>query len=108
MYVSPSPVRPGAVVPAPGYETSPVTLEQFDEYAAQLAHHDWFYDFSDDANVWRSGQNKHRELALKSQANPAYRNAWLAYISWTSEASSKTAKASRASAIATIRQTIGD
>jgi uncharacterized protein YggL (DUF469 family) len=36
------------------YDSSNISLEDFNTV---LARHDWYYQFSDDARVWRSGQN---------------------------------------------------
>jgi len=45
------------------------TLQEFD---AQLAAHDWFYEYSDDHSVWEAGRAAHSKLLAAAKASPQH------------------------------------
>lgn len=50
-----------------------VTLNKLDEYREKLKNHDWFYEFSEDQNIYRAGKTN-EELLLKEakELGPEY------------------------------------
>lgn len=44
-----------------------------EKYKSLLTYHDWFYDYSDDHNVWTKGAKERAELrALQQNLDPDY------------------------------------
>lgn len=56
-----------------------LTLEQFDNYLNKLALHDWFYDFSDDNNVWKSGKAARQSLMEEAAKHTILAQAYTAW-----------------------------
>jgi hypothetical protein len=54
-------------------ESTSVSLADFSEYAKQCRFHDWYYDFSDDGNVWRRGNLERAKLEAQSTLDRAYK-----------------------------------
>ena len=55
------------------------TIEEFDDYVALLAKHDWTYDYSDDSSVWRRGQQEQERLECLQGANYYFKRAFSIY-----------------------------
>ena len=55
------------------------TVAEFQEYINKLNRHDWFYDYSDDHSVWRSGLASAKEIMNQSKEHPIYDKAYKAY-----------------------------
>lgn len=44
------------------------------QYRDKLQHHDWYYNYSDDASVWRKGFEADKELqAAQKSLDPDYK-----------------------------------
>lgn len=56
-----------------------LTVEQFDNYLNKLALHDWFYDFSDDNRVWRSGKDARQSLMEEASKHTILAQAFTAW-----------------------------
>lgn len=58
------------------------------DFEHRLAHHDWYFDYSDDHRVWKAGQRASEELtALKYRLEEAGYDAqvhalWKKYCPW--------------------------
>lgn len=60
-----------------------VPPEVLENYIEQLTNHDWFYSYSDDNRVWRSGVEREKYLVDLSKTHPMFAEAykaWLTYI----------------------------
>jgi hypothetical protein len=53
------------------------------EYWTALRHHDWYYEYSDDNNVWRRGRDKETELNIMAENSPAHNEIWEAFTAWS-------------------------
>jgi hypothetical protein len=56
-----------------------ITLLTFSKFIADLANHDWYYDYSDDASVWRQGQARQKALTALADGHPIYQQAYSIY-----------------------------
>lgn len=52
-----------------------MTLHEFDAYVELLKFHDWFYDYSDDHQVWATGNARDRRLRSEAQSQPLLKEA---------------------------------
>lgn len=60
--------------------------EAFDEFTRQVRHHDWYYHYSDDGDVYRRGHEVHeRLLAQVSSMGGIYQTYWNYYQSLLSK-----------------------
>jgi hypothetical protein len=80
--------------------STPISLQDFDAYVAALALHDWYYDFSDDASVYRAGRIKHQQLTQQADSSPLYSRAYGLY------AASGVDLETRGARLATLRKEI--
>ena len=58
------------------------TLEQLNAYIDRLNQHDWYFDYSDDGNVWRRGNERRAQLVQHAQTHDIYQqsyNDWASY-----------------------------
>jgi hypothetical protein len=47
-----------------------MTPQDFDKFNQDLNNHDWFYDYSDDGNVWRRGSEVREHLMRTAESDP--------------------------------------
>ena len=68
-----------------------LTVEQFDAYIVKLQKHNWYYDFSDDNNVWKRGKEVRKELLDDAAQHKILQQAFIAWekFVFTSGARSK-------------------
>jgi hypothetical protein len=60
------------------------TVAEFDAFIERLKNFDWYYNFSDDGSVYRSGVTGQKNLEEAAKANNYYTQAyktWCQYIS---------------------------
>lgn len=53
-----------------------ISLQDLENYSNQLLNFDWYYEYSDDGNVWRAGQQKYAELCAIVKLDPMYQRAF--------------------------------
>lgn len=56
------------------------TLYVFEMYLKALSQMDWFYDYSDDHNVWRAGNTSMGVLQMRAKEHHYYQEA---FDAWT-------------------------
>lgn len=82
------------------------TLEELDAYIKLLKHHDWYFDYSDDGNVWRRGNEQQKVITDTAKKHELYDQAykiWSAYIFRDTSISGIQAEAKRNWDIAELR-----
>lgn len=79
------------------------TIEEFNAYIIKLAHHDWYYDYSDDGRVYRAGKAGLEYLQSQVKKHPIYKDA---FNVWTAYIYKELSAASRDSQINSIRELI--
>ena len=69
------------------------------EFYEALGWHDWFYEYSDDSRVWRSGSDARNKLQATSKQSPEHLALYEAYYehifsgpTWSTEKSQKPAR----------------
>lgn len=60
----------------------PITLAIFEAFVARLAGFDWWYDYSDDGNVWRRGQAQKQQIIEITKTHPILKRAYDAYAAY--------------------------
>ena len=55
------------------------TPYEFDKYVHALMVMDWYYDYSDDHNVWKEGQRAMSLLQGQAKEHPVYQQALSTY-----------------------------
>lgn len=60
-----------------------LSLEQFNQYITDLSQHDWHYEYSDDAAVYRKGQTQRLQLSGPTQRDPMFCRAFELYQLWS-------------------------
>ena len=58
------------------------TVAEFDSYVAQLANHDWTFDYSDDGSVWRRGNEQKKVLMAVTNKHPIALAAYTAFSNY--------------------------
>lgn len=59
-----------------------VPVEAFEAYAKRLKNHDWFYEYSDDGNVWRAGLQAQKNLIADARAYHLLSTLFTEYSTW--------------------------
>ena len=49
-----------------------ITIQEFEDYLDKLEYHDWYYEYSDDGEVWRKGQAARQQLKAIAATDPVY------------------------------------
>lgn len=49
------------------------------DYETELKYHDWFYDWSDDQNVWRRGFENEQRLRREAETSDLHGALWRRY-----------------------------
>lgn len=47
-----------------------------EEFIKQLMHHDWFYSYSDDHNVWKAGKEENARLSAIADSGKPFKMAY--------------------------------
>jgi hypothetical protein len=68
-----------------------VTLQEFYD---RLERHDWYYEFSDDFNVWKRGDEEGDKLRRISYLSPAHKKLYDQFVSYKFESDPKPIKPS--------------
>ena len=58
---------------------APVSISSFKRFVAALAVHDWYFEYSDDGRVYRSGKHVLDALQAKAKEHPIYEQAFNLY-----------------------------
>lgn len=56
-----------------------ISLNVFNAYVAALATHDWHFEYSDDARVYRKGSEANKQLTSQAATNPVLQEAYSTY-----------------------------
>ena len=53
-----------------------ISMNDFEAYCNQLIKFDWYYEYSDDGNVWRAGKKRYAEICAIAKLDPMYQRAF--------------------------------
>lgn len=69
------------------------TLEDFNAYILAMSKHDWYYDYSDDGNVWRRSEAQHQAIRGQAKNHPIYQKAYNIFVGFLNRGSLPSAEA---------------
>ncbi len=58
-----------------------LTLESFEAFLEKLRHYDYYFSYSDDGDVWRRGNEQHKEIK-KICDNAQFQSVYTAWETW--------------------------
>lgn len=56
-----------------------ISLNAFNNYVVALAAHDWYFEYSDDSRVYRSGRESQKQLTSQASTNPLLQDTYSLY-----------------------------
>lgn len=56
-----------------------ISLIAFNAFVAALATHDWHFEYSDDARVYRKGSEANKQLTSQASTNPVLQDVYSLY-----------------------------
>lgn len=61
-------------------EEGTIMIMDLEQYNRELKNHDWFYHFSDSAQVWKKGEENEKRLRLISTESPEHFALWNQFV----------------------------